>query len=108
MEPTSQNVTLVPLRPEDKDRFILDNQEAFNFGALEEFGRRDDRFEENGQIISRATIEQSIDAGDAYRIMLGEREVGGTVVNVEGDNYDDAGYDDVDGDYVDGDEDFEF
>ena len=85
MEPTSQNVTLVPLRPEDKDRFILDNQEAFNFGALEEFGRRDDRFEENGQIISRATIEQSIDAGDAYRIMLGEREVGGTVVNVEGD-----------------------
>ena len=34
-------------------------------------------------------------------------------VNVEGDNYDDAGYDDVDGDYVDGDyvdgdEDFEF
>ncbi|MBE6464858.1 MAG: GNAT family N-acetyltransferase [Eggerthellaceae bacterium] len=85
MEPTNLNVTLVPLRPEDKDRFILDNQEAFNFGALEEFGRRDDRFEEDGQIISRATIEQSIDAGDAYRIMLGERIVGGAIVNVEGD-----------------------
>ena len=41
----------------DRKQFILDNQEAFNYGALEEFGRRDDHFEENEQIISRETIE---------------------------------------------------
>lgn len=44
---------LEPLKPEDRNKFISDNQEAFNFGALEEFGKRDDHFEEEGQIISR-------------------------------------------------------
>ena len=29
-------VTLVPLAPDDRNQFILDNQEAFNYGALEE------------------------------------------------------------------------
>lgn len=47
------------------EQFILDNQEAFNYGAMEEFGLRDDHFEEEGQIISRDTIEQSIDGGEA-------------------------------------------
>ena len=28
-------VTLVPLAPDDRNQFILDNQEAFNYGALE-------------------------------------------------------------------------
>ena len=37
-------ITLVPLAPDDRNQFILDNQEAFNYGALEEFGRRDDHF----------------------------------------------------------------
>ena len=61
-------VELKPLAPEDREQFILDNQEAFNYGALEEFGRRDDHFEEDDQIISRETIEASIDGGEAYRI----------------------------------------
>ena len=39
------NVTLCPLKPDDREQFIRDNQEAFNYGALEEFGRRDDHFE---------------------------------------------------------------
>ena len=34
------DITLIPLAPEDHEQFILDNQEAFNYGALEEFGRR--------------------------------------------------------------------
>ena len=63
------SITLTPLSPDDREQFILDNQEAFNYGALEEFGRRDDHFEEDEQIISRETIEQSIDGGEAYRIM---------------------------------------
>lgn len=78
-------VALVPLSEGEREQFVLDNQEAFNYGALEEFGRRDDHFEEDGQIISRETIEQSIDAGEAYRIMLDGKPVGGMVVNVEDD-----------------------
>ena len=39
------NVTLCPLKSDDLEQFIRDNQEAFNYGALEEFGLRDDHFE---------------------------------------------------------------
>lgn len=79
------DITLRPLTKADREQFILDNQEAFNYGALEEFGRRDDHFEEDGQIISRETIEQSIDGGEAYRIMLDGKAVGGVVVKIDGD-----------------------
>ena len=47
------DIKLVPLTEDDREKFILDNQEAFNYGALQEFGRRDDHFEEDGEIISR-------------------------------------------------------
>ena len=57
-------VTLAPLEAGDREQFILDNQESFKYGAIEEFWLRDDHFEEDGEIISRATIEQSIDAPD--------------------------------------------
>ena len=56
-------VTLASLKQDDREQFIKDNQEAFNYGALEEFGLRDDHFEEDDQIISRETIERSIDEG---------------------------------------------
>lgn len=35
-----------------------DLEEAFNYGAMEEFGMRDNHFEEDEQIISRETIER--------------------------------------------------
>ena len=73
------DIKLVPLTDDDREQFIQDNQEAFNYGALEEFGCRDDHFEEDEQIISRETIEQSIDNGEAYRIMLDGRPVGGVI-----------------------------
>ena len=63
------DVRLVPLSAEDREQFIRDNQEAFNYGALVEFGLRDNHFEEGEEIISRSTIENSIDQGQAYRIM---------------------------------------
>ena len=50
-------IELKSLAPDDREQFILDNQEAFRYGALEEFGLRDDHFEEDGEIISRKTIE---------------------------------------------------
>ena len=77
-----KDVKLSPLQSEDREQFILDNQEAFNYGALEEFGLRDNHFEEDGEIISRETIEASIDSGEAYRILLGGEKVGGVVLKV--------------------------
>ena len=81
-------ITLIPLTAEDREQFIRDNQEAFNYGALEEFGRRDDHFEEDGEIISRETIEKSIDGGEAYRILCDDEKVGGVVIKVDGDRGD--------------------
>lgn len=81
-------VYLSPLEEEDREQFITDNQEAFNYGALEEFGRRDDHFEEDGQIISREVISQSIDNGEAYRIMADGEKAGGIVIRTEGDRGD--------------------
>ena len=34
-------VTLVPLTADDREQFILDNQWAFKYGAIEELGERD-------------------------------------------------------------------
>ena len=78
-------VTLAPLEADDREQFILDNQESFKYGAIEEFGLREDHFEEDGEIISRATIEQSIDApnSEAYRILYDGRKVGGVVLKID-------------------------
>ena len=43
-------VDLIPLRVEDREQFILDNQEAFKYGAMEEFGSRNEDFEEDEEI----------------------------------------------------------
>ncbi len=78
-------VELIALERSDREQFITDNQEAFNYGALEEFGKRDDHFEEDGQIISRETIAKSIDNGEAYRIVQDGQNIGGVVIKVDGD-----------------------
>jgi len=79
-------IDLLPLQPEDREQFILDNQEAFLYGATEEFGMRDDHFEEDGQIISRKTIEESIGNGEAYRIVKEGKNVGGVIIKVDGNH----------------------
>jgi Acetyltransferase (GNAT) family. len=81
-------IELKLLASSDREQFIKDNQEAFNYGALEEFGRRDDHFEVEGEIISRETIENSIDGGKAYRIMQDGKPVGGVVIKVDGNKGD--------------------
>lgn len=75
-------VTLTLLTEDDREQFILDNQKAFKYGAMEEFGLRDDHHDENFEIISRKTIEQSIDDGVAYRIREDGRIVGGLVATI--------------------------
>ena len=77
-------VELKHLEASDKEQFIKDNQEAFNYGALEEFGMRDNHFEEDDQIISRETIETSISKGEAYRIVVDGINAGGLVIRTEG------------------------
>ena len=79
-------VKLLPLEPSDREKFIKDNQEAFNYGALEEFGLRDDHFEDllNEQIISSKTINACIDSGEAYRIICDGNIVGGAVIKIFG------------------------
>ncbi|MBR0403694.1 MAG: hypothetical protein IJI68_00515 [Eggerthellaceae bacterium] len=86
MKVEKKSVWLERLEDCDREQFILDNQEAFLFGATQEFGMRDDHFEEDGQIISRATIEQCIDEGEAWRIIQDGEKVGGAIVKVEGEN----------------------
>ncbi len=78
-------ISLVALTQDDREQFILDNQYAFKYGALEEFGERDNHFEEPGEIISRRTIEESINGGEAYRIVRDGERVGGLVIRVEGE-----------------------
>ena len=76
-------ITLTRLTADDRDQFILDNQRAFKYGAMEEFGMRDDHLEEDGEIISRRTIENSIDGGVAYRIREDGRIIGGIVLKID-------------------------
>ena len=81
----TQHVTLLPLTADDREQFILDNQWAFKYGALHEFGERDDHLDVNGEIISRKTIERCIDAPDheTYRIIHDGKKVGGVILKID-------------------------
>ena len=78
-------VTLVPLTADDKEQFILDNQQAFKYGALMEFGERDNHIDGDGEIISRKTIERSIDdpQSETYRIVAAGKIVGGVILKID-------------------------
>ena len=76
---------LVPLVEDDREQFILDNQWAFKHGALYEFGERDNHIDDDGEIISRKTIEMCMNAegAEVYRIVLEERNVGGVILHID-------------------------
>ena len=82
-------VTLVPLTADDREQFILDNQWSFKYGALQEFGERDDHIDGDGEIISRKTIERCIDDphNETYRIMLDGRKVGGVILKINNETH---------------------
>ncbi|MBR0025470.1 MAG: GNAT family N-acetyltransferase [Muribaculaceae bacterium] len=82
------DIKLVPLTTDDREQFILDNQQAFKYGAQEEFGMRDDRMEEGEEVISRKTIERCLDdnQAEAYRIMHNEDVVGGMILKIDRQN----------------------
>ena len=79
------DIKLVLLTADDREQFILDNQQAFKYGAQEEFGMRDDRMEEGEEVISRKTIERCLDdnQAEAYRIMHNEDVVGGMILKID-------------------------
>lgn len=81
------NVTLKPLTADDREQFISDNQWAFKYGAMLEFGERDDHTDDNGEIISRKTIEQCIDDphNESYRIIVDGKKVGGVILKIDKD-----------------------
>ena len=77
-------VTLVSLMADDREQFILDNQWAFKHGAMIEFGERDDHIDDDGEIISRDTIERCIDnpKNETYRIVVDGKNVGGVILKI--------------------------
>lgn len=81
------NVTLVPFESHDREQFILDNQWAFKHGAMMEFGERDDYTNDDGEIISRKTIERCIDdpCNETYRIVCNGEIVGGVILKINKD-----------------------
>ncbi|MBR4699306.1 MAG: GNAT family N-acetyltransferase [Prevotella sp.] len=85
MSDNRPDISLVPLQEDDREQFIKDNQWAFKYGAQLEFGMRDDRTEEGSEVISRSTIERSIDGenAEAYRIVQNETHVGGVVLSID-------------------------
>ena len=79
------SVKLAPLEAGDKEQFFRDNQEAFLYGATQEFGLQNADFEEPGQIISRRTILRSIGArgAETYRIVARGEVAGGIVLKID-------------------------
>ena len=83
-----KGVRLTPLGKDDREQFITDNQEAFLYGATQEFGLRDNHFEEDGQIISRRSIEETLDMenAEAWRIEWNGVIAGGLVLILDWEN----------------------
>ena len=83
------DIRLELLKSDDEEQFIKNNQAAFNFGAEQYFNEQEleEQHEEDGQIISRETIIQSIhhEGSVAYRIMDEDKKVGGIIINLKGD-----------------------
>lgn len=77
------DITLTLLTVDEREQFILDNQYAFKYGAMKEFREQDNQFEEKEEVISRETIENSIDNGVAYCIREDGKNVGGLVVKID-------------------------
>lgn len=83
------NIRLELLKQSDEEQFIKDNQAAFNFGAKQYFSEKElkEQSEEEGQIISKETIVNSIHEKDSitYRILVGKNKVGGIILNLKND-----------------------
>lgn len=86
------SVKLELLKKDDEEQFIKDNQYAFKYGAEQYFSQSEmkEQYEEEGEIISRETIYNSIhhEGSIAYRILDGEKPVGGIIITIVEDKGD--------------------
>ncbi len=75
------NLSIEPLSSEEREAFILMNQEAFLYSAL---AWGECAVDEDGEVISRATIEACLDDPkvDTYRIVVDGEMVGGVAVKI--------------------------
>jgi GNAT superfamily N-acetyltransferase len=85
MSDNKPDISLALFQEDDREQFIKDNQWAFRYGAQIEFGMRDNSTEEGSEVISRSTIERSIDGenAEAYRIVQDGKYVGGVVLSID-------------------------
>ena len=83
MSDNKPDISLARLQENDREQFILDNQRAFKYGAQE--GMRDNRMEEGEEVISRKTIERSMNGEQAetYRIVRDGNVVGGLILQID-------------------------
>jgi len=82
--PSQKNgsVTLTRLTDDDREQFILDNQYAFKYGISVDCKQDGESMKDfDGEIISRETIERSINGGVAFRIKENGKNVGGLVLS---------------------------
>ena len=79
------NISLVPLDPSDREKFIKDAQESLKYGATEEFGMRDNHLDKEGQILSRKLLEESLNnqKSTTFKIILDKEAVGGVSFKLE-------------------------
>ena len=70
------NFKLIPVKEQDKQRFIIDIQEAFQLGFEEKYGSCDEK------ILPTEDIEESFaaDGSEAYFAVVGDEIVGGAVI----------------------------
>mgnify|MGYP003291943888 CR=1 FL=1 len=81
-------IKLVPVREEDRNQFILDCQESFRYGSLEEFGERNTHLDKDGEVMSRSSIEAVLNSSKAesYIITQEGESVGGLVIDIDSEN----------------------
>lgn len=83
-----KRVTLVPIKAEDREQFIVDCQESFRYGSLEEFGERNTHLDKDGEVMPRGEIEAVIGSptAESYLIVDGSKTVGGVVIDLDSEH----------------------
>lgn len=82
---TEKKVTLIALKSEDREQFILDCQESFRYGSLKEFGERNTHLDKDGEVMPRQEIETVIDSptSEAYLVVCEGIRFGGLVIDLD-------------------------
>ena len=93
----STKISLIPLKAEDREQFILDNQWAFKYGAMLEFGERDSHIDDNREIISRTTETENGIKYDVVEYDNGNKDyfIGKTIIKTTAEDNSVMYYDSV-------------